>query len=298
LTLLVGIGIDSYLAGPEAAAWASPGCNYNAGATTGHEAVIGQANKRCQTGTPDSGGGRAGGPVVVRRTVDCGARQVAGQLRPGPGNTCAQVRNVCDVPTTAQLPTDTRTTTTATEQHNRDGTWQLTATNCAARNRQPQLTALMLTQQIRKLVPHPAIGIAPPGGASLINIQTLLWAQTPPSQDLGTVTLLGHHISLRATVHHIDWDFGDGTHTTTTSPQPPYNPAAPCTSRQCPHYWGHTYTTTGPIHISATITWTGHYRVDRSTWQTINDTVTGPTTTAALTIRQARGILVPTDNER
>jgi hypothetical protein len=234
----------------------------------------------------------------VRRTVDCGARQVAGQLRPGPGNTCAQVRNVCDVPTTAQLPTDTRTTTTATEQRNRDGTWQLTATNCAARNRQPQLTALMLTQQIRKLVPHPAIGIAPPGGASLVNIQTLLWAQTPPSQDLGTVTLLGHHISLRATVHHIDWDFGDGTHATTTSPQHPYNPANPCTTTQCPHYWGHTYTTTGPIHISATITWTGHYRVDRSTWQTINDTVTGPTTTAALTIRQARGILVPTDNER
>ncbi|MDT4934122.1 MAG: hypothetical protein QOK11_2014, partial [Pseudonocardiales bacterium] len=209
------------------------------------------------------------------------------------GNTfCRYLGNTCSVPSAAQLPTDPHATTTVTIRQNPDGTWTQTAYNCAAHSRTPQLTAQLLRQQIQKRVPHPGIGVAPPGGITLVHIQTLLWLNTPPTQPLGTATLLGHHLTLRVHVHHVDWDFGDHTTDTTPGPQRRYDPTDPCHTPTCPHYWGHTYTHTGTTTLHAHTTWTGQYRLDGGPWQTIPGTVTGPDTTTTLTIRQARGILV------
>lgn len=237
--------------------------------------------------------GSVGRPVVVIKVIDCGPPQVAGQLRPGPGDVCDQIRNLCDAPTAAQVPTGPNVTTTATVQRNRDGSWRLIGSNCAATAAKPQVTALMVKRELRRLVPHPGIGIAPPGGATLVNLQTLLWTDTPTARTLGTITLLGHHITLHIRVARVDWDFGDGQRDSTAGPQRRYDPADGCRTRTCPGYWGHIYAATGPVTISATTTWTGTYRVDNGGWQTIVGTVTGPTSTAALTVRQARGVLVP-----
>jgi hypothetical protein len=219
--------------------------------------------------------------------------QVAGQVRPGPGDACDQVRNVCDVASAARLPKDPKITTTATQQRNADGTWTLAGTNCMVRSAVPQVTAVLVMQEARKLVPHPKVGIAPPGGATLVNIQTLLWAETPADQSLGTVTLLGHQVTLQVHVAQVDWDFGDGQRDSTDGPERPYDPAAGCKTVTCPGYWGHVYGTTGAMTISASVTWSGRYRVDGGAWLDIPGTVTGPATTAALTVKQARGVLVP-----
>ncbi len=219
-------------------------------------------------------------------------------MRPGPGAVCGQVRNVCDAATAKQLPTDPRITTTATEQRNPDGTWQLIGTDCLVRSARPRVTALLVMQQVRKLVPHPAIGIAPPGGATLVNIQTLLWAETAPEQSLGAVRLLGHDVALRVRVVRVDWDFGDGSTDTTDSPEPKYNPADGCRTVMCAGYWGHVYRSTGSMRVSATVTWSGRYRVDGGPWQDIPDTVTGPAASTDLVVRQARGVLVPAPSNR
>jgi hypothetical protein len=274
-------------------------CQDTAGAGAGDQSVIGHVNKTCNDGTEGDGGLQVGagvrGPVVVIRVIDCGPPQVAGQLRPSAGNACGQMRNLCDAATTAHLPTGPNITTTATIGRIANGPWMMVGHDCAVSPTaaRPQLTATMLLREVRELVPHPGIGIAPPGGTTLVNLQTLLWADTPADRSLGTHTLLGHHVALRVHVHRVDWTFGDGQHDSTTTPEPKYNPAEGCHTQTCPGYWGHTYTTTGPKTITATITWTGRYRVDTGPWQTIPNTVTGPTTTTTLTVKQARGILVP-----
>jgi hypothetical protein len=178
-------------------------------------------------------------------------------------------------------------------QRDPGGGWHLVALDCAVQAAAPRVTAVLVMREVRKLVPHPKVGIAPPGGATLVNIQTLLWADTPSDQSLGTVTLLGHQVTLQVHVAQVDWDFGDGQRDTTPSPEPRYDPSAGCKTVSCPGYWGHVYAATGAMTVSATVTWSGRYRVDGGAWLDIPGTVTGPATTAALTVRQARGVLVP-----
>jgi hypothetical protein len=252
----------------------------------------------CAAGTT-SDDTSAGGPAVVTRVVDCGSPRVAGQARPNLGDVCGQVRLLCDVATVKQLPRDPKLTTTGTEQRTPDGTWRFIGTGCFASiaapqgTAVPQVTAAAVLREVRRLVPHPKVGIAPPGGATLVNIQTLLWADTPVDRSLGTVTLLGHRIDLRVRVARVDWEFGDGTGDTTSTPEPKYDPGAGCRTVTCPGYWGHVYVATGAMQISATVTWSGRYRVDGGAWLAIPDTVTGPAMTADVTVRQARGVLVP-----
>jgi hypothetical protein len=108
------------------------------------------------------------------------------------------------------------------------------------------------------------------------------------------VTLLGHHVALRVRVARVDWKFGDGDTDTTSTPGPKYDPAAGCRTVTCPGYWGHIYRSTGPVRVSATVTWFGQYRVDSGAWQDIADTVAGPVASTDLVVRQARCVLVPT----
>jgi hypothetical protein len=275
------------------AAVTSAPCNDATNASTGDGSVIGRGQKACDQGKVGGQHGHGGQLPPVTRVVDCGPPQVAGQVRTGPGDVCDQVRNVCDVASVARLPTDPKITTTATQQRNDDGTWSLAGIDCAVKSAAPQVTAVLVMREVRKLVPHPKVGIAPPGGATLVNIQTLLWAETPADQSLGTVTLLGHQVRLQVHVARVDWDFGDGQRDTTPSPEPRYDPSAGCKTVSCPGYWGHVYAATGAMTVSATVTWSGRYRVDGGAWLDIPGTVTGPATTAALTVRQARGVLVP-----
>jgi hypothetical protein len=304
--MLVAVALTSSLRGAPPA-YASPGeggeyseCTDSTAAHAGDGGFNGVGTKTCDDGTEDDGGSGARGPRQVIRVIDCGPPQVAGQLRPGPGDVCGQIRNLCDAATAAHLPTGKGITTTATILRQPDGTWAMTGHDCAAtppRPARPQLTAATVLRQVRKLVPHPGIGIAPPGGTTLVNLQTLLWADTPADRSLGTHTLLGHHVALRVHVTRVDWTFGDGVTDTTNTPEPKYDPADGCHTRTCPGYWGHLYTSTGPMTITATITWTGRYRVDNGPWLTIPDTVTGPAATAALTVKQARGVLVPNPSD-
>lgn len=151
----------------------------------------------------------------------------------------------------------------------------------------------MARDSAERLLPHPRIGTAPPGHVTLVNIETVLWLETAADRALGTVTLLGHRVDLRAHVQQVAWQFGDGTADTTSGPGTPYTNADPCRSAQCPGYFGHTYRRTGKMTITAELTWTGQFRVDGGAWQTIPGTVTASATDTTVDVKQARGILVP-----
>lgn len=269
-----------------------PGCTGSVSASTGAGGFNGVGTKTCGEGTPGGGSASGSGPAVVIRVLDCGPLQVTGRVRGVPGDVCAGVRNVCDVASVALLPSDPMMTTTATVQRNADGSWRLIGTDCTVATSAPQVTALAVLREVRRLVPRPGVGIAPPGGVTLVNIQTLLWAQTPVQRSLGSVSLLGHEVALRVRVQRVDWDFGDGQSETTSGPQRRYDPASGCRSVMCPGYWGHVYSVTGPMTVTATVTWSGQYRVDGGAVLDIAGTVTGPGASATLVVKQARGVLV------
>jgi len=177
-----------------------------------------------------------------------------------------------------------------------DGSWRVTDTRCLIPNQEEQAApdyAGAAYQEVRKLVPSPKIGIAPAGGASLVNIETLLWLNTDADLDLGTTTLLGARVSLRAHLDHVVWDFGDGAGATTHGPGRAYTESDPCDTKLCDGYWGHVYAHRGPITISATATWSGQYRLGDGAWQAIPGRATAAPATTGLTIKQARGVLVP-----
>jgi hypothetical protein len=154
------------------------------------------------------------------------------------------------------------------------------------------VTPELARAQAEKLLPHPRIGTAPAGGVTLVNIETVLWVDTPPDLTLGTVRLLGYRVTLRAHVDRVDWDFGDHTTAVTTGSGQAYSPAHPCSTAQCPDYFGHTYRRTGQLTVGAQLSWSGQFRVDGGPWQDIPGTVTASATGAALHVKEARGVLV------
>ena len=206
---------------------------------------------------------------------------------------CSLARFMCDVPTPAQLPkrpvTDLVVVTTYPDGHSTS----VATCRVSLRNAPARITATMVRDEAEKLLPHPDIGSAPPGHVTLVNIETVLWVDTSAERTLGTATLLGRRVDIRAHIEQVTWQFGDGSNATTEGPARAYTNAHPCDSKQCPGYFGHTYTRTGDMTITADLVWTGQFRVDGGAWQTIPGTVTAAATSTTIDVKEARGVLVP-----
>ena len=123
--------------------------------------------------------------------------------------------------------------------------------------------------------------IQPPQGKTLVNFATNFYTTntTPTTQ---TVTLLGQHITVEATPTQYTWHFGTDQALTTTDPGAAY-PDLRIT---------HRYLHTGTATPSVDTTYTGRYRVNNGTWQTIPDTLTVPGPTTHLQILSATPHLV------
>ena len=199
---------------------------------------------------------------------------------------------MCDVPAPAQVPDPPQYNYVIVTTY-ADGTRLLTPVcGVTPGKARAQVTAEMARAEAEKLLPHPKIGTAPAGGVSLVNIETVLWVDTKPDPTLGTVTLLGYRVTLRAHLERVDWSFGDQSSETTSGPGKAYTKDDPCTTAQCPDYFGHVYRNTGHLTIGAQLTWTGQFQVDGGALQDIAGAVTAPAAGQPIHIREARGVLV------
>jgi hypothetical protein len=231
-------------------------------------------------------------PVVVTRSDDCGPPQ------PGPNLTindpeCKTATSQCaGNPTTS--PTGQPYTVISAETQNTAGTWIQGPITCTALTTPPTtIDQSAIHDTFVKLLPHPTIQTAPPNNHTLTNLETLIWLNTPQQINLGTTPLANHHITLIATITTITWNFGDHHTDTTTTPGRPFLPTDHCPTTTCPTWYGHTYTQTGTITLTATTTWTGRYNIDNGPYHPITGTTTTPPTTTQLTIQQSLSILVP-----
>jgi hypothetical protein len=142
----------------------------------------------------------------------------------------------------------------------------------------------------------PRVAAVTTGPNTLVNIQTLLWADTAEQRSLGRVTVVGQPVWLRLAFDHAVWDFGDGSRASSAVPGKAYDAVGdPCRTVSCPDYFGHTYTRTGAMTVRVQVAWRASYSLDGQNYQPVDDApITGPAGTAQIHVRQARGILVST----
>jgi hypothetical protein len=155
--------------------------------------------------------------------------------------------------------------------------------------------AATIRDQAIRLLPAVAIGTAGPSPTTLVNIQTLLWARTGTDRSLGRVVIVGRPVWLKIVFDHGAWDFGDGTSASSATPGKAYDDAEdPCAQVLCPDYYGHLYRATGAMTITLRVSWRASYSLDGTHFQELaGGPITGPLASTALTVRQARAVLVP-----
>jgi hypothetical protein len=293
IRILVAMAITLLVGQPSASARQPEGCTsaMSAGTTTGGltaraaNSCNGIANHRADPDDPHA-------PAV--RFIDCGSSEsVANHPSTMGYSPCATAHLLCDGEVARRAAM--KSLHDIVEIDTSPGGQQTVTNHChvATRRSSATVTADMARDEAEKLLPHPKIGVAPPGGVTLVNIETVLWVDTRADRLLGTVRLLGHRVDLRAHVERVSWDFGDGSTGTSTTPGKAYTSADPCKTVDCPDYFGHTYVHTGEVSITAQLTWTGEFRVDGAAWQPITGTVSAPATATGVHVKEARGILVP-----
>ncbi|HEY3712937.1 MAG TPA: hypothetical protein VGL39_00320 [Jatrophihabitantaceae bacterium] len=249
---------------------------------------------------PSKTGGHGAGAIVEPagsvRLVGCGA-DIGGRLQALGDRAAALDAQGCS---TGKAGCDQTAQATGKPHRNfvrvvkqADGTWSLTGAECRAVAGPPQVTPQMVWEQASRMIPPAAIGLAPHEN-TLVNIQTIMWVDTAAARNLPTVAILGQQVSIDIKIDHVDWNFGDEKSDTSNGPGKAYDAHGdPCKDKQCPDYYGHTYATTGDMTVTATVTWRATFRVGAGAVTAIPGTIPGPTTNAAILVREARSVLVP-----
>lgn len=264
-------------------------CSPRTGGTVVRGGVAVSSSEGC---APESRPGRVDGSPVSVTLRDCGPPTVVGRQEPIASSSCAAVYLMCDAEATTQLPTSPVTDVLEVDTF-ADGR-TVSTTHCrVAPPKVVHITGEMARESAERLLPHPGIGMAPAGDVTLVNIETVLWVQTLTDRTLGTVTLFGQRVTLRAHVRAVRWDFGDGVTGESDTPGKAYTDADPCRTVQCPDYFGHTYRHSGSVTIGAQLIWTGDFRVGAGPWQPITGTVTAPAMSETVRVKEARAVLVP-----
>ncbi|HEX8305478.1 MAG TPA: hypothetical protein VF612_11420 [Jatrophihabitans sp.] len=156
----------------------------------------------------------------------------------------------------------------------------------------PMPSTAALRDEVIRLLRPPALGVSPSTGTALINLRTLFWVNTPTQVRLGRATLIGFPVDLRITYDRAEFDFGDGTADTLTTPGAAYHPAHDC--GPCADRFGHNYTTRGTVTVTARVYWHAQFRIATGAWTDIpgDVTATQPSRTT-LTVKQSRSTLTP-----
>jgi hypothetical protein len=164
---------------------------------------------------------------------------------------------------------------------------------CARSERKAIVTAAVVWEQARRLLPKAAIGLAP-RTTTLVNLQTIMWVDAQRQQDLPTVTIFGEQVTIHIRLTKVSWDFGDGDTDAPESPGKPYDKVHdPCAKKACSDYYGHAYVRTGSMTITATASYHATFQVAGGPVVDIPGDIDGPTAAATIVVHEARAVLVP-----
>lgn len=133
----------------------------------------------------------------------------------------------------------------------------------------PQVTPGMVAAAFRRVpLPDSDLALAPPGGKTLVGLETVLWTGAEPFTE--GLTLLGQRVELEIQPSSFAWSHGDGTGQETTGPGVPYTEGRPMSD-----YVSHAYTRiSDAFALSVDTTWSARFRVGDGPWRDVGETVT------------------------
>lgn len=153
--------------------------------------------------------------------------------------------------------------------------------------------ALVLNAMRRLDWPTPELTIQPPGGKTLVNLETVFFTTLDQPQT-ATVTLLGQSVSITATPVRFIWHADDGVQPWQTSgPGQPWHNGADI--NQLNHaIYTHADVT---VHPWVDVVYAGRYRVAGGPWRDIPETLTLPGPRQTLEVLEATPLLVAPDQQ-
>lgn len=135
---------------------------------------------------------------------------------------------------------------------------------------------------------RPVLVVQPPGGVTLIRLDTFFQASFPGTGlgrgDIHTVTLLGRSVRIRVSSAGYRWDFGDGSPVLSTS-----SAGGPWPDGDVRHAYAHP----GEYTVLAKVVYRGDYSVDGRSWLPVDSTVTLAAPAVRLIVATAHNELLP-----
>lgn len=144
----------------------------------------------------------------------------------------------------------------------------------------PSLLQLVLREWQAIQIPAATLGINPPDGRTLVNLETIFF--TDAGEQSFPVTLLGRSVVIYAVPVEYVWHHGDGTTQTTQSPGAPY-PSKEIT---------HLFDTIGTVNPRVDVRYRAEFTVDGGARQPIPGIASVTGTSEELTVLEARTRLV------
>jgi len=134
---------------------------------------------------------------------------------------------------------------------------------------QQQVTQAAVLRAFQRIpVPASEVVIQPPGGETLVNLDTIFSTQAVGFTR--TIGLLGHRVDLDITPAEFRWVNGDGTVQVTDWAGKPWAKGTPLAE-----FITHRYDDADKsVQPRVDTTWTAEYRVDGGAWQDVGGTVT------------------------
>ncbi|WP_370290782.1 PKD domain-containing protein [Nocardioides sp.] len=123
----------------------------------------------------------------------------------------------------------------------------------------------------------PQLTVQPPGGATLVNLPTIVFAGGAQTQTL-TTTLLTQAVTIEARPVSYAWDFGDGARLVTAKPGRPYPDLDVA----------HRYPRPGRFQVALATSFVGRFRAGDGPWRPIPGQLVLASTPQPLRVVEAR----------
>ncbi|WP_235737634.1 hypothetical protein [Nocardioides alcanivorans] len=150
-----------------------------------------------------------------------------------------------------------------------------------------EVTNAMVLRALRRVeVPVPSLMVQPPGGKTLVNLETIFSTSAEPFT--ASVELVGRQVDLRVEPVGYLWTHGDGSSQRTTEPGRTYAEGVAMSN-----YLTHVYSDAGvTVHPSVAVEYGASFRVDGGPWRAVVGTVTVQGEPVALRVVEATPVLV------
>jgi len=202
--------------------------------------------------------GANGSSLEIRYTYPC-----SGNSPEGPNRTCLAAQNCPEWPREWGYWRWQREVTYVDGRRTNVGPWVQTGSVCRPDNPTRTVTADEVREVVRVLLPAARPHILPPGGRTLVNLDTIFY--TDPDRFVADVQVVGQDVRVRAFAEEYIWHFGDGHSLRTDRKGRPY-----------PHKDNvHRYTTKGSYPVDVDVRFRAEFRVRNSgRWQPIPGLIT------------------------